>query len=33
MSAVIGVIFIWIVKRIGRALSPWAPEDNAIGAR
>jgi sulfonate transport system permease protein len=33
ISAVIGVIFIWIVKRIGRALSPWAPEDNAIGAR
>jgi sulfonate transport system permease protein len=33
ISAVIGVIFIWIVKRIGRALSPWAPEDNAPGAR
>lgn len=33
ISAVIGVIFIWIVKRIGRALSPWAPEDNAVGAR
>jgi sulfonate transport system permease protein len=33
ISALIGVIFIWIVKRIGRALSPWAPEDNAVGAR
>ena len=32
ISAVIGVIFIWIVKRIGRALSPWAPEDNSVGA-
>jgi sulfonate transport system permease protein len=33
ISAIVGVVFIWIVKRIGRALSPWAPEDRAVGAR
>jgi sulfonate transport system permease protein len=31
LAALLGVIFTWIVRIIGRALSPWAPEDEAIG--
>jgi sulfonate transport system permease protein len=31
LAALLGVIFTWIVRIIGRALSPWAPEDEAAG--
>jgi len=32
LAALLGVIFTWIVRIIGRALSPWAPEDEATAA-
>jgi sulfonate transport system permease protein len=31
ISALLGVIFTWIVRIIGRALTRWAPEDEAMG--
>jgi sulfonate transport system permease protein len=31
LAALLGVVFTWIVRIIGRALSPWAPEDEAVG--
>ena len=30
IAALLGVIFTWIVRIIGRLLTPWAPEDEAV---
>lgn len=31
LAAVLGVIFVGLVRQIGRLLTPWAPEDNSPG--
>lgn len=30
LASIIGVLFTWLVRRIGRLLTPWAPEDNSV---
>ncbi len=30
LAALLGVVFAWIVRIVGRALSPWAPEHEAV---
>ena len=31
LAAVLGIVFVGIVRMIGRWLTPWAPEDNSPG--
>jgi sulfonate transport system permease protein len=31
LASIIGALFVWLVRRIGRTLLPWAPEDEAGG--
>ncbi len=31
LSALLGIVFVGIVRQIGRMLTPWAPEDNSPG--
>ena len=31
LAAVLGIVFVGVVRLIGRMLTPWAPEDNSPG--
>jgi sulfonate transport system permease protein len=31
LAALLGVVFTWLVRIVGRMLSPWAPEDEGMG--
>jgi sulfonate transport system permease protein len=33
IAALLGVLFTWVVRRVGRVLAPWSKEDEGSGGR